>query len=133
MSVDPKTTVTDLLLGGWFRVYGPLSQEWMHTSRPGRYSFDEACSRYNKEVRYQGAFKRPDTGEEKTVDELKLGDRVRVNDTCAYQEARGEEGFVAGLRVEPDLSVKVWLSDTWPPRGGDRNDWSPSDLNRVNP
>lgn len=68
---------------------------------------------------------------DKQLTELNLGDRVRVNGTCAYQECIGEERFVVGISVRKDLTINIWLADHWPPRDGGDDGWSPNELDKV--
>lgn len=69
---------------------------------------------------------------------LELGDRVRVNDTCAYPELVGDIMYVSGLVVRHDLSVNVTCHDHWPPGApGDgtgnagSDEWSVTELDVV--
>ena len=68
-----------------------------------------------------------------TTASLQLGDRVRVNETCECQELIGNFGFVVGMTMRPDLTVNVWLSDTWPPKQVSSDNWDISDFDKVQP
>jgi hypothetical protein len=64
---------------------------------------------------------------------LQLGDRVRVNEACPYQELIGSERFVVGLSIRKDATINVWLADRYPPQNGGDDDWSMSELDRIAP
>jgi hypothetical protein len=64
---------------------------------------------------------------------LQLGDRVRVNETCPYQELIGSERFVVRMSIRKDATINVWLADHYPPQDGGDDDWSMSELDRVTP
>ena len=63
--------------------------------------------------------------------DLRLGDRVRVNETCEYQELIGSELFVCGLTMRPDMTANICLSDYWPPRKGGSDEWLASELDKL--
>lgn len=47
---------------------------------------------------------------------LQLGDRVRLNETCPYQELIGSERFVVGMSIRKDATINVWLADLYHPK-----------------
>lgn len=61
-----------------------------------------------------------------------LGDRVRVNETCKYQELIGDEAEVIGLDLRKDRIINVTISDEIPWRGkGGSDGWSESELDKI--
>lgn len=50
MANESQTTIHDLLLGGWYRVYA--AKEWCHQRAPGFHTFPDAVRLYLAGVKY---------------------------------------------------------------------------------
>lgn len=48
------------------------------------------------------------------MSELKVGDRVRINETCPYSEWHGVHTVIVGMRLNRDGTMNIHCSQDWP-------------------
>lgn len=64
-------------------------------------------------------------------EELTLGMKVKVNDTCPYQELVGDVGYIVGLSFNPDWTINVTTNETYRNLVGSTDGWKASELDKV--